>query len=154
MKKIPIAALVISLLANFFLVYFFFIKGETHALKNDSRIAIVVSKDNKEFVMAEMRGFLESIRDINVGISTNDTAKIIKAAAKGGGAATEHVPNGLLKALPMEFKKLGFDTHDKFDQLAAAVAKKYDKEETQKKLSAILGNCTSCHQSYKFETKP
>lgn len=146
--------LLISLAANVCLVYFFFIKGNTHSLDNDQRVAIVTTKANKEFVMAEMRGFLETIRDINEGISNNDPKKIIAAAKKSGDAATEHVPNGLLRALPLNFKKLGFDTHDKFDQLAKAVEKQYNKEETQQQLNGILNNCTSCHQTFKFETQP
>jgi hypothetical protein len=153
MKKILIIALFLSIGLNVFLAYIFLVKGETMAIPNDNRVAIITTKENKEFVMAEMRGFLETVKAINDGMIENNPDKIIVAAHKAGGAATEHAPAGLLKVLPISFKKLGFDTHDKFDELAETVKTRYDKDQTQKQLSNILGNCTSCHQSYKFETK-
>ncbi|MBS1549816.1 MAG: cytochrome c [Bacteroidetes bacterium] len=154
MKKFIPILLILSLVLNVFLVYFFMFKGETSITENDTRIAIHTSYSNKEFVMKEMRGFLESVRDINEGILQKNPEKIIKAAEKSGGAATEHVPEGLLKALPMEFKKLGFDTHDQFDQLAKSVKKQFNKDEAQQQVNKILYNCTQCHQSFKFEVKP
>lgn len=154
MKKIIPIAFIISLFFNGFLIYYFMVKGDIKPADQDQRRAIITSKENKDFVMAEMRGFLETIQEINLGLTHNNPEQIIKAAEKAGGAATEHIPTGLLKALPIEFKKLGFDTHDKFDQLAEAVRKKYNKEQTQEQLNGILSNCTSCHKSYKFETQP
>jgi hypothetical protein len=154
MKKLISIFLILSLAINLFLLYFFLVKGETHPIKNDTRSAIITTYTDKEFVMSEMRGFLETIKEINEGIANNLPEKIIKAAEKSGGAATEHAPAGLLKVLPLSFKKLGFDTHDRFDEIAKLAKENYNRDQIQQKMSEVLNNCTSCHQSYKFEVKP
>ena len=154
MKKLIPIFLFLSLATNLFLLYFFLVKGETHPLKNDTRTGITTTFADKEFVMTEMRSFLESIKEINEGIASNQPEKIVKAAEKSGGAATEHAPPALLKVLPLSFKKLGFDTHDRFDEIAKLAKENYNREQIQQKMSEVLNNCTSCHSSYKFEVKP
>jgi hypothetical protein len=154
MKKITIIALIISVILNIFLLYTFLLKGETQTLTTDSRVAILTTQHNKDFVMAEMRGFLETVKAINEGMINNNPQQIIDAAHKAGGAATEHAPTDLLRVLPIGFKKMGFNTHDRFDELAETVKLKFDKNKTQEQLNGILNNCTSCHQAYKFEIKP
>ena len=155
MKKILPYFLIFSVLLNILLVYFFVFKGNQVAGdQKDARISILISKQNHAFVMTEMRGFLESIRDINEGISEGNRDKIIKAAEKSGGHTIAHAPQGLLKTLPIEFKTLGFDTHRKFDELVKAAKANRSKDEMQQQSNAVLTNCTSCHRSFKFETQP
>lgn len=154
MKNLKTILLSISVLANLGMLYFFFFKGNTHTNTQDSRTSILIPKQDKEFVLKEMRGFLETVEAINEGILENNPQKIAAAAKKSGGAATEHIPPSLRRALPMEFKKLGFNTHDKFDELAETVQKQFNKEKTQEQLGSILNNCTSCHRMYKLDVQP
>lgn len=153
MKKIIPFLLIISLVLNVTMAYLFFIKGDT-VKGQDGRTAIKISADNKEFVLAEMRGFLESIQQINEGIANNDSQKIINAATKSGAERIGDAPQGLFKSLPLGFKSLGLDTHAKFDALAKAMQKNYNQQEAQKEVSQILSNCTACHRAYKFQVKP
>jgi len=149
MKKIiPIIAIT-SILLNIGFIYLFLIKGETMK-SNDHRTAITMSEGNKDFVLAEMRDFLESVQQINEGALENNPAKIIAAAKKSGGSVIEHAPKGLLKTLPSGFKKLGFSTHHLFDKIAKDAAENFDKQKTQTQVNTLLNNCISCHKSFKI----
>jgi|SRR5690554_1766669 len=152
MKKVLPVLLTISLLVNIALVYFFFIKGDSVKI-NDERTAIHVSEENKDFVLAEMRGFLESVQQINKGIIENDAETVISASKKSGGTAIDHAPPSLVKSLPLAFKTLGCSTHDIFDEIAKNAEDNFEPKETQKKLDILLNNCVACHRSYKLETK-
>lgn len=133
------------------LVYIFMLKGEVSAPDASGRVAITLSEGNRDFVLAEMRGFLVTVQQINQGLAENNPDKIIKAAQVSGHATTEKVPTSLMKALPVGFKSLGMDTHHQFDEIARAVQERYQPQEVQQRLSKVLNNCISCHSAYKFE---
>ncbi len=127
----------------------FVIKGTTYQEK-DGRTAIEMTEGNKEFVLAEMRGFLESVQKINQGILENDANLISEAGKKSGGSVIAHAPKGLMKTLPSGFKELGFSTHDLFDILANTTPTNFDKTTTQNQLNQLLNNCVACHKTYKI----
>ena len=52
-KKIVYILLLISFIVNLVLIYKFLIKGDTYRYEGDSRQSIRMSKDHREFVMAE-----------------------------------------------------------------------------------------------------
>lgn len=152
MKKTIYLALFASIILNIGLVYLFFIKGET-IKSTDNRIAIVMSEDNKDFVLAEMRDFLESVQKINEGILNDNYQIITDAGKKSGGSVIEHAPIGLLKSLPSGFKSLGFSTHDIFDDFSNITQEKYNQKNAQQRLNKLLNNCIACHSSYKIEVR-
>lgn len=149
MKKIMPIITIISILINIGLIYVFVIKGETVTLE-DGRSEIVMSVENKEFVMDEMRDFLESVQQINEGLVTNNPKLIIEAGKKSGGSVIAHAPKGLLKTLPSGFKAMGFASHDLFDEFAQTSIEEFNKKETQERLNTLLVNCISCHKAYKI----
>lgn len=150
MKKALSIGLLVSLLVNLFMLYKFVLAGNTVEVPNDNRTGIIISEKNRDFVLHEMRTFLEGVKAIHEGISENDYAKIEKNAAISGRAVEDHVPPELIRSLPIGFKKLGFDTHDRFDKIAKMAREKAKKEELNQELSGLLNNCTACHASYKF----
>ena len=152
MKKTIYLVVVLSIILNIALVYLFLIKGET-VKSADGRTAIIMNKDNKDFVLAEMRDFLESVQQINEGIVNDNSQLIIDAGKKSGGSVIEHAPKGMLKTLPAGFKSLGFSTHDIFDKISIKAQENYSKEGAQQQLNTLLNNCIACHRSYKIEVK-
>jgi hypothetical protein len=148
-KSVLIIA-VISVFINVILIYVFLFKGQTASV-NETRTTLKMSQSNQEFVMDEMRTFLESVQQINEGILNEDVDLIIKAAEKSGGSVIAHAPKGMLKSLPMGFKKLGFATHDTFDAIAEEAKSNFNPKQTQHQLNTLLNNCTACHKSYKIE---
>ena len=120
------------------------------SLAKDGRSEIKMTPENREYVMAEMRGFLESIQKINEGIAKNDPTIIEKVGQESGSYKVDGVPKGLVKSLPLGFKKMGFETHELFDVMAKMAKENYDRQQTQEKLNQLLNNCVACHKTYKI----
>jgi len=66
-------------------------------------------------------------------------------------AAQSAVPGTLIGKLPIEFKKLGFDTHLKFDQLALNAEDFGDNNQVLIQLSNLMQNCVACHAAYRID---
>lgn len=143
--------MVMSLFLNIGLVYVFLIKGKT-VDSDDHRMAIEMSEEHTDFVLKEMREFLEGVQQINEGIIENDARKVIEAGKKSGGSVIQHAPQGLVRTLPLNFKRMGFRTHDIFDEIKVNAETDFDPNKTQKQLNELLVNCTACHQSFKIKT--
>lgn len=153
MKKIIPFFLLLSVFLNVGLIYKFFYAGETVSLAKDGRSEIKMTPENREYVMAEMRGFLESVQKINEGIAKNDPKIIEKVGQESGSCKVDGVPEGLVKSLPLGFKKMGFETHELFDVMAKMAKENYDRQQTQEKLNQLLNNCVACHKTYKISVE-
>jgi len=153
MKKITFIILLLSISLNIGLIYKFFYAGEKVILAKDGRSEIKMSEENREFVMSEMRGFLESIQQINDGIAKNNPEIITKVGQQSGTCKVDAVPQGLIKSLPYEFKQIGFQTHELFDIISKMAKKNYDRQQTQEQLNQLLNNCVACHKTYKISVE-
>ncbi|THF47956.1 hypothetical protein E6C50_16110 [Flavobacterium supellecticarium] len=149
-RRIAGVIFLLSVFLNFGLIYVFFIRGSDVEKKTDNRIVIKMTNQNREYIMTEMRSFLENVQIIQKAIISNDLDEITLAATASGACKKQDIPVGLLRTLPLEFKKLGMNTHDLFDQIACSTKENYNKEEIQEKLIQILNNCVSCHKVYKI----
>ena len=69
-------------------------------------------------------------------------------------AAQGEVPGTLVGKLPLAFKKLGFDTHTKFDQLAMDADDLGDSKHALVQLSDLMHNCVACHETYRIDITP
>lgn len=151
MKKTHTLITIISLLLNIGLVYFFVFKGNTVKGENE-RTAVIMSPENKNFVLNNMRHFLEGVQQINQGIIENDPAKVIAAGKSYGGSPVDEAPSGLVKSLPIDFKKLAFATHASFDAIKDSAATNFSPKQTQKQLDGLLNKCIKCHSNFKIQT--
>lgn len=116
----------------------------------DTRTTLDLNSSQGSYVLKEMRDFLNSVQKITYAISENDLKMAAKYARKVGRAAQGGAPAGLGKKLPMAFKKLGRDTHQKFDQLALDAEEFEDNNQALSQLSSLMNNCISCHASYQI----
>ena len=130
-------------------VYKFIFQGSVSG-HTDGRIAVHLDAGERDLVLTEMRGFLESVQKISMGIAGNDMELVAEYARKSGMAATDGMPGTLVGKLPLGFKKLGPDTHKKFDQLALDAEEFGDAEHALSQLSVLLQNCVACHEAYRF----
>lgn len=130
--------------------------GEAHELKHDAptvkdeRASLKLSDGERAAVLAEMRGFLKSVQGIVAALADGKPAAAADAAKPSGMGATHGMPKSLMGKLPMEFRKLGMDTHQKFDALALEAQGMGDGKTMLKQLDAILANCNGCHAGYRF----
>lgn len=152
MNKLSLSIIVVLLLVIILGAYKFVFQGSVANIKSDDgRTAIVLLPSEKDLILDEMRGFLSASQQIIQAVSQDDMQNVVIAAKKVGLAAQEEVPGSLVGKLPMAFKKLGFDTHTKFDELAMDAGDMEDKEQTLKLLAELMQNCVACHAAYRLD---
>ena len=150
MNKICLTITVILLSIIVAGFYKFILQGSTTE-STDGRTAILLNDSERNLVLAEMRGFLTSVQQINQGISENNMDLVAEHAQKSGKAAQAGMPGTLVGKLPLQFKKLGGDTHAKFDQLAMDADDLGDRNHTLEQLSTLMQNCVTCHAAYRID---
>ena len=114
---------IVLLLAVSAMTYKFILSGAV-APSSDGRQALLLEAGERDLVLAEMRGFLEAV---------------------------QAVPGSLVGKLPLSFKKLGLDTHKKFDMLALDADELEDPEHSLQQLSELMQNCVACHAAYRID---
>ena len=149
-RKYLLILSLLSLLLNAGLLYVFFYRGDKAVVSPDGRTEIKMPEENRAFVMKEMRGFLESVQQINEGIAKNDPKIIAKVGNQSGTCKVNQVPQGMIRSLPFEFKQMGFQTHELFDEMAKMAKENYNRQQTQEKLNQLLNNCVACHKTFKI----
>lgn len=117
---------------------------------DDGRQAVLLSKDERNALLLEMRVWLQSSQGILAAASEKDFDAVIKSAKASGMGAEADTPGSLFRKIPVEMKALGFDTRKKFDDIAADAEKFKDSSHTVSKLSVAMNNCVACHQMYRF----
>jgi len=150
MNKIYLTTITFLLLIIAAGAYKFMIQGSVEATQ-DGRMAIQLDAGERDLVLAEMRAFLESVQQITQAVTENDMQGVAEHARKVGRAAQGEVPGSLMGKLPLEFKKLGFDTHSRFDELALDAEQLGDEQHSLTQLSVLMQNCVACHAAYRIE---
>jgi hypothetical protein len=142
-------AIICTLLIVLIAVAYKFVQGSV-AVSDDERVAVVLSKDERNLILSEMRNFLISTQKISEAI-TNDDMELVATLAKSAGmAAEENTPGSLLAKIPLSMKTLGFDTRKKFDQIAADAAELKIPVHSRRQLDQLMKNCIACHSSFKI----
>jgi hypothetical protein len=122
---------------------------------DDGRTAVMLSKDERNMVLLEMRVWLQSSQGILAAATEKDFDAVIKSGKASGMGAEAATPASLFRKLPFEMKALGFDTRRKFDDIAADAGKFKDSNRVIAKLSVAMNNCIGCHETYRLvETAP
>ena len=132
---------------------FMIASGNKTTPATDGRQVIWLESQQRDLVLAEMRTFVTSLRDINQALGTDDSALFQEAALRVGLEAQVGVPLDLMKALPLPFKKMGMETHKKFDVLAANAEQGASNKELLLELSQLMNNCIACHAAYQLQSK-
>ncbi len=123
------------------------------AAESDGRIPIRLKAGESNLVRTEMRNFLASIQAIVSGVVERDLKRVISAARRSGKAAGQAVPKTLKEKLPKEFRRIGSDTHKRFDRLAMDVEQMDDSDLALEQLGELMRNCVSCHAAYRIEVE-
>lgn len=138
------------LLVGLSLISYKFILTGAVTPSTDGRQAILLEESERDLVLDEMRMFLASVQKITKALSENDMKIVAEAAREVGLAAQQEVPGSLMGKLPLAFKKLGFDTHKKFDELALDAKDLGDPQYALEQLSTLMNNCVACHSTYRI----
>jgi len=129
--------------------FFFVVKGnvEPHA---DGRTAVLLLPDERNLVLAEMRGLLETVQTILQASVAGDMRAVSTAATAAGMAAAEAEAAALLGKLPLEFMTMGMGTHKAFDALATTAQGTDDPMVVLNELGTLMDRCTGCHAGYRL----
>ncbi len=145
--------LILLLLAIAGAAYKFVVVGSVETAP-DGRQALRLTESERNLVLTEMRDFLVAVRELIDTTNREDMKGAAEAARRVGMAAQQSVPPALIAKLPLEFKKLGFDTHRKFDQIALDAEQLGDPAHTREQLAQLMFNCVGCHASYSLVAEP
>ena len=129
---------------------FFFVRGQTRVAP-DGRTAVLLAPDERNLVLAEMRGMLGTVQGMVDGVKVGNLNQVAQAARASGMAAAADVNPALMAKLPLEFKELGLSVHKRFDEIAAEADSGASREQMLASLSTQLSACVACHASYRIE---
>ena len=116
----------------------------------DGRVSVLLSKDERNDLLKEMRTWLETTQGILAAASENNFKEVAIIATKSGMGAEASTPGSLFRKLPFDMKALGFDTRKKFDDIAEDALKYKDSKRTVTLVAEAMNNCIGCHASYRF----
>lgn len=140
---VAVLAIVVSVFAYKFTV------GEVKP-STDGRLAVQLSKDERNALLLEMRTWLQNTQAILAAASARNFEVVISTAKASGMAAEAATPGSLFRKIPVEMKRLGFDTRQKFDEIAIDAEKMRDSQHAIAQLSTAMNNCVACHSIYRF----
>ena len=125
-------------------------QGGDPAVDVRQRVEIPAAQRNE--ILAEMRGMLESLRGILFGLAMDDLAAVRKAAEA---SSVEAAANPELdQRLPKGFLQFRLQTHQGFDSLAVEAGKGSSQAVLLTKLAGITNNCVGCHRAFRVVEAP
>lgn len=128
---------------------YFFLKGTT-GKSTDNRTAVLLSPQEKDMVLGEMRTILTAVNGVLNALAEEDMKKASTAAKSAGMAMAIDATPGLMAKLPMEFKNLGMSLHGDFDTLASDIEKGMTERQIIQRMGTITNKCVACHDVYRL----
>ncbi len=151
MRKLAVGSLVLWLVTMAVGAYFF-IFGKTTS-SPDGRSAIILTADEKNMVLHEMRVILGAVNGVLKAVAKDDMkAAAVSARTAGMIMAVDGDP-GLVAKLPAEFKTLGMSLHGDFDHLAGDIDAGLSREQVIERLGTITDKCVACHSGYRISER-
>lgn len=110
----------------------------------------MLTKDERNLILDEMREFLVSVQSISEAITAKDMDKVATLSHKAGMAAEEGTPGSLLQKIPLAMKKMGFGVRGQFDEISTAAKENKDPVLARKQLDNLMKTCIACHSIYRM----
>ncbi len=129
--------------------YVFVVQGNTKPYE-DGRTAILLSKDERNRVLGEMRGLLEASQGIVQAAVAGDMDTVAEEARAVGMAAAEGESAAMMAKLPLAFLRQGMAAHKAMDDLADLAGTTQDPLVILGALGQAMEICTGCHAGYRL----
>ncbi len=110
----------------------------------------MLTKDERNLILDEMREFLKSVQAISQAITEKDMDKVAVFSHKAGMAAEEDTPGSLMQKIPLSMKKMGFGVRGQFDEISASAKETKDPAVARKQLDNLMNTCIACHAIYRL----
>lgn len=116
----------------------------------DAREVVTLNPTQKDFALAQMRGLLVSLAELDAAEFAEDleAAQAI-AADQGPGQSAAH-PDGFHEALPDTFRAMSRQMRQGFGKAAASAEQRNWQAYGQAK-AEVQNTCITCHESYRIE---
>jgi cytochrome c556 len=118
----------------------------------DVRQRVEIPQAQRNEILAEMRGMLESLRGILFGLARGDLAAVREAAETSSVEASANPE--LDRRLPKVFLQFRFQTHEGFNSLAAEARTGSTQAVLLTRVAAITNNCVGCHRAFRVVEVP
>jgi cytochrome c556 len=119
--------------------------------ESDSRQVLNLSNPQRNHVLGEMRSLLAGTQMILTALTKDDMAAVAENAQALGFNMKHKAENPLHDVLPKDFIQLGMSMHKDFDLIAADAMSLKDPKHTLQQLSATMGKCIACHETYQIQ---
>ena len=117
---------------------------------SDGRTVVLLSSDERNRVLGEMRMLLEGAKGIVQASVKGDMAAVAQEARAIGMAAAKGESPALMAKLPGEFLTMGMSAHKAMDDLADLAGTTDDPMKVLEALGEAMEVCTGCHAGYRL----
>lgn len=122
-----------------------------HETNMDERKPVYLSAGERQHVLAEMRGLLQSTQGVIEGLATDDMDMVQKSALAAGTGGRKTTENNIMhKKMPKEWMMLGKAAHKSMDEIAGMAADGKPAKEIQLKLVRAMDHCMACHTAFRL----
>ncbi len=128
--------------------YTFLVKGQTVPYA-DGRTSVLLSPDERNQVLGEMRAILAGVQEIQESVLAGDMEPAA-ARATSMGMAAANADAQILAKLPLEFSTLGLSLHRSFDDLAQTISGTDDPLVVIGEVTDLMLQCVACHDTYRL----
>ena len=118
--------------------------------ESDNRQGLNLSGPQRNHILGEMRSLLAGTQMILAALTKADMAAVAEQAQALGFNMKHKAENPLHKVLPVAFMRLGMSMHKDFDAIAADAKSLKDPKHALQQLSATMGKCVTCHETYQI----
>jgi hypothetical protein len=138
------------------LVGLFLLGRMSFSSHEDGRRVVRVSPSDKVLILTEMRELLSALNRMHGALAVGDPLGAAEAAESVGMGMVKNLAEreaSLIAKLPVEMKKLGFSTHENFDDIAKKLRENpgMDQRAISSELKTLTDKCVACHASYRIE---
>lgn len=125
--------------------------GVGHQLQESTRTEVFLTAGERQHVLMEMRGLLESTQGIIEGLGSDDMKQVQESALAAGTEGRNSPKNQIMhKKMPTEWMQLGMKAHTTMDEIAQMAADAKPANDIQLKLVEAMNACVACHATYKL----
>jgi len=150
MKNIQLSWVLVVILSLIVAMFAYKFTAGSVAPSDDGRQAVIISKDERNALLLEMRTWLESAQGVLAAANKGNMAEVATIARVSGMAAEAETPGSLFAKIPIAMKTLGFATRARFDDMAVMAEEGKDSKEISAYLADTMNNCIACHAMYRF----
>lgn len=118
------------------------------------RHAVVLSPQEREFMLNEMHYYLDMIWVTSDALSRDDFDTVAKVArSRIPAMASSPLPSTLEARLPAAYRTYWRATHGLVDDLATVAEKTRNSRETLRQLGVVMQACNECHAIFQFQAR-